>query len=609
MAGAGPPRGAVRAGRRGAAVNGIITWSVVLGTLTAAVVVAALLTWPVSLLALGLYRWTLARGMRRFSAGSTATTAPGDERPQGPRAASSVVRLDELEPRTSTPLAQAAGRAVFGARLAYCGAALAYALSSALVFLWVGGLDFHPVRFVVLALLSAWLTVPTLLAVGLTSRRTTIALWASYAALLLALPVVGGVSPGQSLTLLTVQSALPALFIAGTSARRLRGVAWLVAPGLAALTLAVSSAYPVWLYLHLGVPFDADALGFLAATVATVAALCAYVYSIVWRYAHKRASDQSLMLAQWWFVLTVDQALSAATAGPWHGVAWLLPFAAYVTVADVLLSRVRRSTAGKPPATLLLLRTFGHRGRSERLLRDLTGTWRWIGTIQLIGGTDLASETLEPDEFLDFVRGRTWRRFVRSSAEVDQRIRELDLAADRDGRYRVNELLRHDDSWQETFQRLAPTVDAILLDVRGYTAANAGVRFELEQLVQRVPLRRAVALTDGTTDLAVLRETLQDAVSRRPAAPPVTQPKQPTQPTQPKQPTQSTRATQSTPPRQRTPELQATLNVLPMRGNRTQDARRLLDALSQVADTAAPAHQVGTGSSTPPAASAVRRED
>ena len=88
-----------------------------------------------------------------------------------------------------------------------------------------------------------------------------------------------------------------------------------------------------------------DALAFMAATVATVAALCAYVYSIVWRYARKRASDQSLLLAQWWFVLTVSQVLSAATVGPWQGAAWLIPFVAYVTVARVLLGRVRRLTA------------------------------------------------------------------------------------------------------------------------------------------------------------------------------------------------------------------------------------------------------------------------
>jgi hypothetical protein len=472
------------------------------------------------------------------------------------------VRLRELEPRTSTPLARAAGRAVLAARAAYAGAALAYALSSALVATWVGHLELHPIRFAVLTLLSAWLTVPTLLAVGMTPRWVVMTLWAGYAALLLVLPVAGGVSPGQSLTLLALQGALPALFIAGTSARRLRGVAWLVAPGLAALTLAVSTAYPVWLYVRLGVPLDADALAFMAATVGTVAALCAYVYSIVWRYARKRASDQGLLLAQWWFVLTVSQVLSAATVGPWQGAAWLIPFVAYVTVARVLLGRVRRLTAGAPPATLLLLRTFGHRSRSERLLRDLTGTWRWVGTIELIGGTDLASETLEPDEFLDFVRGRTWRRFVRDRDEVEQRIRDLDLVPDSDGRYRVNELLCHDDTWRETFRRLAPTVDAVLLDVRGYTATNAGVRFELQQLVERIPLARLVALTDATTDLAALHEALRAAVALRGSASAVGP---------------------------------ATLGVLTMRGNRIRDAQRLLHALSQAAEAAGTDRGVRSG--------------
>ena len=122
-----------------------------------------------------------------------------------------------------------------------------------------------------------------------------------------------------------------------------------------------------------------------------------------------------------------------------------------------------------PPARLLLLRMFGDRDRSSRLLRDLTVHWRWVGSVDLITGTDLATELLEPHEFLDYLRGRLRRHFVRGPDDLTRRLDELDLRPDLDGRYRVNELLCHEDTWRPALEALVHEVDAVLIDLRGLT--------------------------------------------------------------------------------------------------------------------------------------------
>jgi hypothetical protein len=150
------------------------------------------------------------------------------------------------------------------------------------------------------------------------------------------------------------------------------------------------------------------------------------------------------------------------------------------------------------------------------LLRDLTVHWRWVGSVELITGTDLATELLEPHEFLDYLRGRLRRHFVRGPADLARRLDELDLRPDLDGRYRINELLCHDDTWRPALAALVHEVDAVLIDLRGLTPQRTGVVYEIEHLVAEVPLRRVVALADATTDQGVLRWALDRAAAQAP---------------------------------------------------------------------------------------------
>jgi hypothetical protein len=50
--------------------------------------------------------------------------------------------------------------------------------------------------------------------------------------------------------------------------------------------------------------------------------------------------------------------------------------------------------------------------------------------------------------------------------------------------------------------------DLVAMDLRGFSPDNKGCVFELQSLVAHVPLGKIVLLTDATTDVAFLRQTL-----------------------------------------------------------------------------------------------------
>ena len=50
--------------------------------------------------------------------------------------------------------------------------------------------------------------------------------------------------------------------------------------------------------------------------------------------------------------------------------------------------------------------------------------------------------------------------------------------------------------------------DLVAMDLRGFSAANEGCRYELALLVDTVPLDKAVLLIDKTTDSSHLQQTL-----------------------------------------------------------------------------------------------------
>ena len=163
------------------------------------------------------------------------------------------------------------------------------------------------------------------------------------------------------------------------------------------------------------------------------------------------------------------------------------------------------------PHVCLLLRVFGYQARTESLFDRVAQTWRLQGPVQLIAGVDLAMRTADPGDVLALLDGRLAEAYVRTPHEVGERVARLDLRPDPDGRFRINEVYCHDNTWRTTLEALLDRTDRVLMDLRSFSAQNAGCRFELEQLVRRVPTEDIVLVCDKTTDLPLLHQILAAA--------------------------------------------------------------------------------------------------
>lgn len=170
--------------------------------------------------------------------------------------------------------------------------------------------------------------------------------------------------------------------------------------------------------------------------------------------------------------------------------------------------------------TLVFLRVFSLGARSDRLFDAVARYWRYIGSIDLITGPDIAHSTVQPHQLLDFLTGRLATHFVASAGTLDERMRQRDTAPDRDGWFRVNNFFCHADTWERALPRLVQGGAVVLMDLRNFSADNAGCVHELQHLVGYVPLQRCVLVVDDTTDQAFLRQTLEAAWQAMPAQSP-----------------------------------------------------------------------------------------
>jgi hypothetical protein len=227
-------------------------------------------------------------------------------------------------------------------------------------------------------------------------------------------------------------------------------------------------------------------------------------------YKQKRMSDQSITLDAMWLMFGVVQSITLVFEG-WSwiftGLAAFLAYKFVVKAGFGLFFRNDRNNSEVP--LLLLLRVFSLGHRSEKLFDTISKLWLRAGSIGLISGPDLATTTVEPHEFLDFMGGHLSRQFVQSQFDLSERLDKIDIQSDPDGRFRVNEFFCHANTWQITMQQMARMSNVVLMDLRSFSTTNQGCLYELEQLLVTIPLERVMFLIDDTTDKPFLEQAFK----------------------------------------------------------------------------------------------------
>ena len=152
----------------------------------------------------------------------------------------------------------------------------------------------------------------------------------------------------------------------------------------------------------------------------------------------KWLSDLLVVFIGVWALALTDKALTVATQ---VGIAAVAMYVPLLWILPVIWFGEAAAAASERPPTLLVLRVFQQDAQTQDLFDHIVERWRLTGNTVLIAGTDLADRTLDADDIFRFLEGRLTERFIVSPADVARRIAALDMTADIDGRYRVNECL------------------------------------------------------------------------------------------------------------------------------------------------------------------------
>ena len=285
-------------------------------------------------------------------------------------------------------------------------------------------------------------------------------------------------------------------------------VGWLVLTGILAFVLALET------------PSDDAAMSMTEVAVGVIMLLLILVTAFWcgWRtlmqlavkYQAKRFSDIQLALASYWALLT-GFVLGSVLRDPVLLVFYRLTPERVCVLAIVLwlLWRQAQSLAlrsavrGAAPSigALLFLRVFKPSRRSEEFTDRFFAYWRFAAPVWMIAGPDLTGAYLEPNEFFAYLRGHLREHFISDPVEATSRVKALDNARDPDGRFRINELLCANSTWQPAVLEMIAHAGVILLDLREYSQQRKGTRFELTELLRRAPLNRVLLLIDAKDDV------------------------------------------------------------------------------------------------------------
>jgi hypothetical protein len=512
------------------------------GQLPFILLLSVALAFPASWALVKLYRRAVVRSMSRSAGASVAAesllASSGSLPP--------TLEISVVERASSIPAAPEAEalhlralQAPWIAAAIYTGAGFCYATAMAVAFLASTKSGFLPLKFLMLVWTYSW---PVVLTVNLVAASTRGAKLATTAVYFLVLAAIGAIAMASSpkldwfqiVRLWLITNLAPTVLLLAFLNRRVRAVGPLVLTFMIAavfgsdlaISIAGSDDDRLRSIVNMGTAVGLNAIGMLVALIVLGFALLGlagwlFLRRIGARYERKKLSDQSITLDAIWLLFGVSQSIGLVFEGPVWILCGPLAFVVFKAAAALGFSLLgRRASERRTSARLLLLRVFSLGKRSERLFDALERHWRHIGSIRLIAGPDLATASVEPHEFLDFVSGKLARRFIDGPQTLALRISQMDDQPDQDRRFRVNDFFCYEDTWKMVLTRLVTESDAVLMDLRGFSPQNAGCVFEIDELINVVPLEAVVFVIDDSSDEPFLLDTMRQSWMRmRPASP------------------------------------------------------------------------------------------
>ncbi len=228
-------------------------------------------------------------------------------------------------------------------------------------------------------------------------------------------------------------------------------------------------------------------------------------------YTRKWINDIQLTADSYVLLFNITYAIFIFFDSPKFALISLLAFPAYKLTGFLLLYLLRKRKVKKVSPGLLLLRVFALGDDSKNLFERILKHWRYAGSIQMISGPDLATTTVEPHEIVSFVSGNLKDSFCENEESINENISKIDNSPDLDGTHRVNEFFCRDNNWKHVLQQLVVHSDIVLMDLRRFSEKFKGCQYEIEALVNLVPLQRIIFIIDDETVLPFTQQVFARA--------------------------------------------------------------------------------------------------
>ena len=186
-----------------------------------------------------------------------------------------------------------------------------------------------------------------------------------------------------------------------------------------------------------------------------------------------------------------------------------------------------RNVVGTRPLRIAYLRMFENQPRARTFFQ---GAWREFGYVYLLR----SASSVTPAEFRQYKQSRSFDRLLIQSEKQfatelyrpvagPSRTRwhvfknvgpQTVWARDWHGSYPPRTFLCHGNIWKAAVNMLLDQADLVVLDLSGLMPGNEGVRYELQQIVDRVPIERVIFLADRRSDRNYLRTEISHAWNR-----------------------------------------------------------------------------------------------
>ncbi|TVZ38798.1 hypothetical protein P886_3180 [Alteromonadaceae bacterium 2753L.S.0a.02] len=217
-------------------------------------------------------------------------------------------------------------------------------------------------------------------------------------------------------------------------------------------------------------------------------------------------NDISLNVAALWLIFAVfhnfNYAFQSVFGLLWAILCFAITFACYKIFAT--------HTVSAKGQALVWLRVFEMGNRGQALFGSFSVNWRRRGPIYMISGPDMNLSLITPPEFMRFVSLNLGSLYIKDDQSLRKRLEMIQNPGAVDGFYPIEELFCHANTWQASVTALMENTKRAIMDLRGFQAKNTGCRFEVCEVLRRIPLKNLLFLIDDHTDSEYLTATIKE---------------------------------------------------------------------------------------------------